>query len=458
MSDKTGDKTGQDNTGLILKIYFTASIALVVFAAGMAVRHFELFPYPQLANAAMAAKDWYENAAHYQRVSPDKHLRPSKVDGDGVTIYKPELTQDGVTLVTGFWDDSQVIKLLDMEGNELHQWRVSFNTYWPEEETPHIPTAKPHDWDTQVHGLVLHENGDVIFNIDDYGTVKLDKCGDLVWRLSHPSHHSVMEDSNGDYWLSGGRILLMQEDESVKKQTKWPLVNRPVWEELVVQVSPDGEILREISILDALYNSNLEALILGHHQITNKWPVGTKDDDVTHLNDAEVLTEEKAALFPMFNAGDILISLRNINMVAVIDGKTELIKWYTVAPQIAQHDPDFSDDGHILLLDNRRWGVGSSRILKINPADNSIETYYGGEEDERFFTGQMGMLQELPNGNLLIASAEEGRAMETTPDGKTVWQYIHRWDDEQVVLITVAQRYPLKYAEFTKQSCEQKEP
>lgn len=60
----------------------------------------------------------------------------------------------------------------------------------------------------------------------------------------------------------------------------------------------------------------------------------------------------------------------------------------------------------------------------------------------------MGKQQPLENGNILIAEADGGRAFEVTRDGEVVWEFINRWSEDQVAVITEAQRLPTDYFEL----------
>ena len=42
-----------------------------------------------------------------------------------------------------------------------------------------------------------------------------------------------------------------------------------------------------------------------------------------------------------------------------------------------------------------------------------------------FFTEGRGSAQRLPNGNTLACEAERGRAIEVTPDGEIVWEFLN---------------------------------
>ena len=56
----------------------------------------------------------------------------------------------------------------------------------------------------------------------------------------------------------------------------------------------------------------------------------------------------------------------------------------------------------------------------------------------------------LPNGNLLVTDAFEGRAFEINRRGEIVWQYINYIDEKKGVagLVENVQRLPFEYARF----------
>jgi hypothetical protein len=56
------------------------------------------------------------------------------------------------------------------------------------------------------------------------------------------------------------------------------------------------------------------------------------------------------------------------------------------------------------------------------------------------------MQQQLPNGNLLVTEATDGRAFEITREGKIVWEYVNAIGEidgqPRVRLVTHAERFP----------------
>ena len=81
---------------------------------------------------------------------------------------------------------------------------------------------------------------------------------------------------------------------------------------VVLEISPDGKVVDEISMPTAPWRD-----MAGVLQRT------TDCHDPTHLNDVEEVTPEFAAAFPQSKAGDLIVSLRNLNAVAGIDRQTK---------------------------------------------------------------------------------------------------------------------------------------
>jgi hypothetical protein len=69
------------------------------------------------------------------------------------------------------------------------------------------------------------------------------------------------------------------------------------------------------------------------------------------------------------------------------------------------------------------------------------------------YTEVRGGHQKLSNGNLLITETLAGRIIEVTPDGDIVWEYINRYDDDEVAWLSDAVRYPEGYFKVSDWSC-----
>lgn len=430
-----------------MKLYFVGSLLFFAFLYGLVVGRYEIFPYKYIEEAKDAGFDLYKNWKDYTGVKPEKMLQPARHKGNGVVLSKPEEMQPGVTFITSMWDDTIGMNLLDEDGSVIHEWRVSFNKIW--QEAPHLE-KRITDWDSDVHGAHLYENGDVVFNYNQYGTVRIDKCSNVIWKLARTTHHSIYIDDDGNLWIPDYRDLAEASD-------RFPHMKPPIREELLLKVSPEGKILEEISILDVFYKSDQVALLMANG--LNKALIEDAED-ITHINDIDILSSSIANRFPMFEAGDIMVSMRSLNLVVVIDRKSLTIKWSQIGPFLRQHDPDFEPDGTISIFDNRTDYAkgelfGGSKILKVDPATHTTSVLYESMPDNAFYTEIAGKHHILENGNILIAEYDAGHAFEVTPDRKLVWSYINRYDDAEVYRVSEAVRLPLSYRTFTQetQSC-----
>ena len=166
-------------------------------------------------------------------------------------------------------------------------------------------------------------------------------------------------------------------------------------------------------------------------------------DDILHPNDVEELSVAMAPAFPQFNAGDLLISMRNINLVAVIDRTTHAILWAQYGPWRDQHDPDFQPDGTITVLSNN-MDRNRSTIIAIDPKTNEWRDIFLGT-DLTFNSYIMGRHQHLANGNRLITSSMEGRVLEVTAAGKVVREFNNIIDEGYNSIVSAAEFLPEGY-------------
>ena len=57
-------------------------------------------------------------------------------------------------------------------------------------------------------------------------------------------------------------------------------------------------------------------------------------------------------------------------------------------------------------------------------------------------------------GGLLVTEFEGGRVFETDASGRIIWEYINRYDEDEVAEITEARIYPANYFRVSDWSCE----
>jgi hypothetical protein len=163
----------------------------------------------------------------------------------------------------------------------------------------------------------------------------------------------------------------------------------------------------------------------------------------------------------MFEAGDLLISMRFQSLIMVFDPNTLKVKWYQEGPWIGQHDPDFMPSGRISLFSNNDDGtetgarLGGSSIIEVNPVDRQIRRVYGGRVGEPMFSLDRGKHQRLGEDGrgALITESRSGRVFEIDANHSVVWEFINRYDEESVTVMTGATRYPEEYFTVADWSC-----
>ncbi|PPB82179.1 arylsulfotransferase ASST [Albidovulum inexpectatum] len=425
----------EEKTGRRARLAALAGAGVLLFGLGLFAGVKSIPPAPQLRQtlATMGQLKVLVTAALFKR--PDQHLGPRLHEGEGVTIARPDIMAPGVTFISGLFGQRLGFRLFGRDGQILYDWPVDFFQIAPDE--------MEHRYHALIHGAVLMENGDVVANLDGRGMVRLDACGKIIWRNHSRSHHAIFRDHRGWLWAPLG----------VAEHRAPDIAGIPFRMDRLGAFNPEtGDQIAEIDLLDVLQRSDMIGLIQDIYR---------SPEDVLHLNDVEVLPPDLAAKFPMFDSGDILVSLRNLNQLWVIDGTEHRIKWIGAGATIGQHDPDFEPDGTISVLDNRpRTPIrapdgypgphGGSRILLLDPERGGHAVLYQGDDRNPFYTPYRGKHQVLENGNVLIAETDAGRAFEVTPGGDITWEYLNIWDATNSGWVLDITRYPTSHGDFVQ--------
>jgi hypothetical protein len=430
---------------------FLLSLAGFSFALGLVVGAYEVFPYGYIKYVLNSVETVFADRDNLMSNRPTGFLAERRYDGNGVTVYDEQQVSPGYTLLSGFFENSTEIRLIRLDGSVVQRWPVSYSTLFPNSDhifpKSDIPAS---DWNAAIHGVDISPDGSVVFNFDGKGTVKLDKCGKPLWVVSRMTHHSVNRSADGSYWVPSRN---MTEDDA----QAYPRFKTPYRDDTVLRISPAGEVISEVSVNQILIDNGLFSLIVANGRFETKMV----EDDVLHMNDIEELPNEFVASFPLFAAGDLLLSLRHLDLLLVVDPINWKVKWHHSGPWLRQHDPDFQPDGRITVLNNnsddtKRGDIfGGSNLMSIWPAspDKAVEIIYGEDEGQYFFTNTQGKHQFLPNGNILIAEYYGGRTLEVNSRGEIVWEYVNQYDEESVAKISGAERYPESYFDVKDWTC-----
>jgi hypothetical protein len=308
---------------------------------------------------------------------------------DGVVIHEKDKSYAGYNLYYS-WTDYGA-SLIDMEGSTVHSWSGKFGPWQHVELLP---------------------GGELLIIVADEMLVKIDRNSKLLWKYQVRAHH--------DLWVGpDDNIYLLTRSPS-----RIPTVTNAVdtLEDKITILDHEGRLKEEISILELFENSPYAFLLPSVDGIyVEDGQKAPEDDlDILHTNHVEVFDGHLAALNPLFARNNILISVRNINTIAIIDGATRKILWIWGPTNLNfQHHPRLLENGNILVFDN---GTENSRILELDMVTKKIEWLYD-PGDSQFFTSGRGSNQRLPNGNTLITESNKGIAFELSPTGRIVWQF-----------------------------------
>lgn len=318
----------------------------------------------------------------------------------GVVVYDASETWDGLNFYTsGHFPGAM---LMDMQGNILHEWEHGVVDAWntmPGEERP--KSVKSGGFWRRAH---LFENGDVIAIFDWIAMIKVDKDSNLKWARFAGFHHDleILEDGTIVTLVRKARIVPRYHPEL------------PILEDFIVVLDSEGNELKRVSLLEAIERSS-------HTYLLDKLD---ESGDIFHTNTVEVLDGSLADQIPGFDAGNVLLTIRQIGCIVVVDLELGEVVWSFDGHWKMPHQATVLPNGNILIFDNR-GNRGYSQVIEFDPVTRSAPWIYRGPEPKDFGSMECGSNQRLPNGNTLVTETDRGKAFEVTPEGKIVWKYLN---------------------------------
>jgi hypothetical protein len=330
-------------------------------------------------------------------------------DKQSVTFHLPDKTWPGLNLCNG--GHGQSAFLTDMDGRTLHTWSFDFNKLPPATAARKPDKAeKPLFW-RRVH---LFPNGDLLAVVTGYGLLKLDKDSQLIWAAHVPAHHDLSVTNEGLIYALTWRKGLLRR-----------ISGKQVREDFITVFDSEGRQLHRQSLLVAFEDSPFSRYL-------EPMP---KSGHLLHTNTIEVFDGSQAHRSPLFRQGNVLVSMRNLNAIAIVDLDQGQVVWAMTGDWLEQHQPTLLDNGRMLLYDNSGH-PGGSKVMEIDPLTEEIHWSYEGNEENGFNSPVLGSCSRLPNGNTLITDSVNGRAFEVTRAGEMVWEFYNTSraaDDESLI-------------------------
>ncbi|KAA9132662.1 hypothetical protein F3N42_05440 [Marinihelvus fidelis] len=315
----------------------------------------------------------------------------------------------GYRVIFGTFDFDETLHgaiVLDPDGKLVNVWQLG------QED---VPWEARLDRNVSPHGFDIAPDGAIVVGFDG-GTqlAAYEWCGDLRWRRQGGFHHSADIGDDNELWA-------------------WGNVDTDVmWGKYMVKLDfATGEVLDQIHIND-LVSANPEVGVLSIRQLDNAdGSVWMKEP--WHANDIDPLPRAYADAYPMFEAGDLMVSFRSLDLIAVFDPVTHKLKWWRSGFVRRQHDPDWNADGTITVFNNNMHR-GLSSIVEIDPKTYQHETVMPGQP-YNFYTWRRGKHQRMDDGGFLVTSTEQGRVFEVDAEGNIVFDFINVYEGEGSYLV-----------------------
>ncbi len=327
-------------------------------------------------------------------------IDPASANADGVVKYDVEKASPGYNLYNSRPRSRAV--LMDMAGQEVHAWEQDVPGGW--------------------HHIEMARDGALYTILEDRSLSKLDWDSHLLWSLSLRAHHDVALADNGEIYV------LVHSDEELELAGR----ELPIIDDDVQVLSSDGHLLRHYSMARLFANrlgEGTAAVIekaLHEDERAAKVPGGACD----------VFRVDSIELVP----GGLLISVRELDMIALVDLEQGKLLWTWGPGQLEQqHQPTMTASGTVLVFDNgtrREY----SRIVEYAPDRDEIVWEYTQGPGGNFYSSSRGGVEGLPNGDVLVTESSKGHVFEVTRESEIVWEFYNpdRRNDERAAICRLA--------------------
>jgi hypothetical protein len=279
-------------------------------------------------------------------------------------------------------------------------------------------------------GLHLYDDGGLlaIFQAENtypfaVGIAKFDVNSKLLWKKEVFAHHWLCVADDGRIFVPALRIV----DSPMPIGRTGRVIDSDsgkIYNDLILVLDPEGNVLNEISMIEALVDSGWVGLV-----------ARSSGEDPLHLNSVQVASAEMARSHPWLAPGDLLVSFLSLNTIGVLDPNSRRFKWVSTGTALAQHSPRYFGDG-VLVLDNQGGDRerGGTQLLKIDFERGQPSVLFpkpGVDTPGTCLTDNSGHLDLSRDGTrVLMALSNAGAVWEVDlARGEVLWEY--RYDSRR---------------------------
>lgn len=410
----------------------TFSLCFFSFSLGIAVTQFRIYPYPVLRDASTALQALtvvaqprsIDGLATYQTQTQVPLAISHSEELDETYV----LVSAGAAAFKSNFPEGVMAWIVDRKGDVVHHWKSQPGLWDNLEKVTRVPGVSGAISPASLH---LCENGDLIATYHGHNTfpfgvgiARFDCHSNLIWKKELLTHHSFSVAEDGRIFVPAVEVV----DSPIQIAHTESMIysdSGKILRDLILVLAPNGDVLEQISVLDALFDSGLHGNLLRANASM------LTSDDPTHLNDVQLISEADTAHLPGAAPGDLLVSMRNINAVGLLDPHSRRFKWFSSGTMMGQHSPRVYQHG-VVAIDNlggdRR--LGGTQLTHIDFATGLPKTLFprvGIPMPDLCRTVNSGHLDVHRNRNLALFSvSHEGTIWEIDLEtGKVEWEYIY---------------------------------
>ena len=445
---------------------------LAAFAYGGLGGHYQLFPFPFIADGIKTLRTLHE--VHTRKDDDGQFLRFADVPPEraasnrfefvaGDALSGPVLWQGGRyqfleycpdwgCLAVEFTATGQVAHAYPFRNDELEQAAATAQS----DEFPYELSPAASFRDVHLIGISRYANGDllVVFHQGTAfpfgaGVARIDRAGHPVWFRRDYSHHWPHIEEDGVALVPG--MLIGSEPISLKLRNTLRLkcrTGRPYLDAIGI-IDGNGQLLKRINLLNALRDSPFEHIMQSTSEPRHR-PAALCDP--LHLNFVHLLRDDAGGTWGLA-PGDLVASLRHLSAFAIVDGESGRVKRLVRGSFFYQHSVQHLTGSTFLMFDNHGGdGVhGPSRLLMIDLADGRETTLFPNDRTPQplrdLFTGDRGALDISPDRRrAMVAFTREGVAVEVRLADGAVLNVFHSLHD-----VSNLEQFPEEYPEERQQ-------
>ena len=349
--------------------------------------------------------------------------------------YSKKYTLSKDYLLISVWDDKlsqSIVKLVRInDGKELYRWTPDID-----ELISLFKSTKIYGTDytlskseTRLEHPLLTNDGSLIISIWDRGIFRINNRSKLSWVNTTPSHHSIEQDSDGNYWICSYNSV---KTNSEKYQIR---------DDAIQKLSPaDGSIVYQKSVFEILMENGY-----GRGDFFKNSHVSIDDTylDYMHLNDVQpVLTDSK-----YWKKGDLFLSLRRLNLIGLYRPSTNKMIWSQTGPWVHQHNVDVLDSTRIGIFGNNvidaKFPNENDRLLDGHNTEYVIDftkNECSKPYDAFFKSAKIGTFTEgrsriLSNGDIFVEETNHGRIIYGSHN-EEIWSYVEQINENTISMFS----------------------